>query len=804
MGALRILSRRTSELARARRTGAAIACSLVPASICTGQAAAQVDARQGLEEVVVSARRREERLQQAPMSITALTRDELVRRGAADLGDVAVANLSIRAGGGTSGAGFTPVISIRGVGQTDFTINTEPGVGIYLDGVYLGRSVGSVLDLLDVERVEVLRGPQGALFGRNNIGGAVRVISRVPQVAGGATGSLSVAGGEGGYRQVKVAAGVPLAGGVALRISAVARHRDGHVDALQYDNLALGGEDVRGARAALRWQPASALTLDLTADYTRRRDRPAAGVALRLGGLSDTSPAPTGGAATFFNSGRGPPAIARPPFVSVDAPRCAADPAFRAASFTCYGDAWLAERGNNSVWTDRQGRRITPTNALDVWGQSLAVNWESPIGLLTVISSRRAFSSTFYNDFDLTPYVVFHNNNAPYKQRQWSHEAQLSGSVWSGVLDYVIGGYAFDERGLEYVDQLTPSDVPPGQASALVAALPYFQTTGRHIDNRSRALFGQVTLNPNPRLHLSAGLRLTDETKNYRVEQVRAAGPQLSATGRQTSSIWTPSFNVSYDASSHMVVYGAYAEGYRAGGFAARFPGGLPTPLPSYGPEFVTSYELGLKLRAFDRRLVLNLAAFRMLYDDIQVTAAVPNLPGFTLNLASAEFDGFEAEARFAVTPRLQAGVFVGRTHKALTDVAAGTTSGGGTNVAVPITTDSRLPGPEWQVGLMLTHDAELGNGARLTSRFDVSYESDDASAVSNYPIIVRKAHAVANLRLTYAPEKGEWEAAIGARNLFDARYFNTKTLSPAAGSASGILGRPREAYVEVSRRFGG
>jgi iron complex outermembrane receptor protein len=272
----------------------------------------------------------------------------------------------------------------------------------------------------------------------------------------------------------------------------------------------------------------------------------------------------------------------------------------------------------------------------------------------------------------------------------------------------------------------------------------------------------------------------------------------------QSTKIWTPSFNLAYQASPQVLIYGAYAEGYRAGGFASRFPGGLPTPLPSYGPEFVNSYELGLKTTALDRRLVVNLAAFRMDYDDIQVTAAVPNLPGFTLNLGNAEFTGFEAEATFAVTHGLIAGVFVGRTHKALTELASGTTAGGGTNVVVPITRDSRLPGPEWQAGLALSHATQLRRGGRLATRIDVSYESDDASAVANYPIIVRKAHAVANLRLAYVPPREDWEIAVGARNLFDERYFTTKNLSPAAGSASGTLGRPRETYLEVSRRFGG
>jgi iron complex outermembrane receptor protein len=787
-----------AEIRRACATASPLLLAILPV-----EAAAQAKREHDAGEVVVTARRREESLQQAPLSITALTRTELEQRGATDLGDLTVANLSIRDGGAVSGASFTPMISLRGVGQMDFTINTEPGVGIYLDGVYLGRTLGSVLDLLDIERVEVLRGPQGTLFGRNAIGGAVRVVSRVPQAAEGATGRMSVAAGEGGYRQFKVSGGVPLSERAAVRLSAFVRHRAGYVDALQYDDLDLGEEKVAAARAALRWRPADGLTFDFSADYTRRREAPAASVALRLGALSEVSSAPTGAVATFFNAGLGPAAIARPPFVSVAAPRCASDAAFRAASTACYGDAWVARWGNSSVWTDREGNRITPTNKLDVWGQSLTIDWESPIGRLTVISSRRAFDSTFYNDFDFTPYAIFHNNNVPYKQRQWSHEAQLSGSAWSGALEYVVGAYLFDEGGVEYVDQLDPGDVPAAQASALAAALPYFQTTGRHIDNRSRAAFGQVTFSPSRRLHLTAGLRFTDETKDYRVEQVRAVGPRLSASGRQGSTVWTPSVSLAYEASPRVLVYGSYAEGYRAGGFASRFPGGLPTPLPSYGPEFVTAYELGAKARMFDRRLVLNLAAFRMSYDDIQVTAAVPNLPGFTLNLARAEFTGFEAEASLAVTSRLTVGAFVGLTHKDLTEVAAGTTSGGGTNVAVPITADSRLPGPDWQAGLMLTHHADLPSGGRLTSRFDVEYESDDAGAVTNYPIMVRKGRALANIRLSYASPTGDWEAAIGARNLFNTRFFTTRSLSPAAGSASGTLGRPREAYVEISRRFG-
>ncbi|WP_332768889.1 TonB-dependent receptor [Phenylobacterium sp.] len=758
-----------------------------------------------MDEIVVTARKREERLQQTPVAVTALGGEALEQRAVSDLADLSatVPNLALRAGGGASGAGFTPAIAIRGIGQVDFTINTDPAVGVYLDEVYLGRSLGAALDLVDIERVEVLRGPQGTLFGRNTIGGAVSVIARAPAFGERPSGRLSLAVGERAFAKAQASVNLPLADRAALRLSAFHRRRDGYVDALQYRDLKLGGEEVWGLRAALRFEPARNARFDLTADLTERRDPPAPVVALRLGGLSDSSPAPTGANATFFNSGRGPVGIARVPFISPDAPRCALDVQFRAASRTCYGDAWLTDgRGSHSVWTDRAGAPITPSNTLRTSGQSLTGRWESPVGRLKLISSHRQFSSTFYNDFDFTPHVVFHNNNAPYKQEQWSHEIQLVGGGWNGAVDYVIGGYLFEERGAEYVDQLTPGDVPVALANALAPALPYFQTTGRIIDNRSTAIFGQLTLNPTARLHLTGGLRWTDEAKDYRVEQVRAAGPPQRAAGSQRSRIWTPSVNLAYELTPDSLVYVSYAEGYRAGGFASRFPGGLPTPLPTYDPEFVAAYELGLKSAWFGRRLVLNLAAFRSDYDDIQVSAAVPNLPGFTLNLASAEITGFEAEARLQLSERLKLEVSVGRTAKQLTEVAPGTTSGGGTNVAVPITSRSRLPGPDWQASAALGYERPLANGGRLRSRLDVRYESEDAGAVANYPISVREPYAVADASLTLVAPDG-WDFSLGARNILDARYFTAKALSPAAGSAYGVLARPRELFVAASRSFG-
>ncbi|MDK2760779.1 MAG: TonB-dependent receptor [Sphingopyxis sp.] len=757
------------------------------------------------DEIIVTARKREENLQNTPIAITAIGGAQLEARGAVDLTTMQniAPNLTLKTGGGTSGATFTPVINIRGIGQGDFTINTDPGVGVYIDGVYLGRSVGSVLDLADVQRVEVLRGPQGTLFGRNTIGGAISVVSKMPDPRE-TSGSLSITGGSREFAQVRGSINLPLADNLAIRVSAMARQRDGYVDALQYDDFKLGGEKMWAARAALRWQPTETLTIDVAVDHTERRDPPAATVALQLGDISPGQTGPTGPISNFFNRGQGPAAAARLPWISADAPRCATDAAFRNSSLSCYGNAWLAgTSGNNSVWQDRSGNVIRPVNKLNVTGYVGTVAFDSAIGTLKSITAYRKFNSTFYGDLDFTPYSIFTNNNVPFDQKQFSQEFQLVGSAFGDRLDYVLGAYYFNEKGDQAVDLLTPGNVPAGQAPALAPFLPYLQTTTRTIDNSSKAAYAQLTFAFTERLKLTGGLRYTDETKDYRVVQTRAVGPVQSATGTQGTKIWTPMANLAWQATDDVLLYATYSEGYRAGGFAARFTSGLISPLPSYQPEYVTSYEAGVKSTLFDRRLTLNLAAFRIDYRDIQVTATTPDLPGFVLNLADARFTGFEAEARAILGGGFTANLSAGYTRKQLTSVAPGTVSSDGTNAAVPITTSSVLPGPTWQLNGQLAHRFELKNGGRVDTSFDVHYESRESNSVANYDIIYQPSYAEAEARIAYTWPNDRFTLALGARNLFDKQYFTTKTLSSASAAVYGTLARPREVYAQFTYRFG-
>ena len=757
-----------------------------------------------LSEVVVTARKREERLQETPLAITAVTAAQLEERGAADLADVSnlAPNVIIRTGGVTSGTSAAANVSIRRIGQSDFTINTEPAVGIYLDGVYLGRTLGSILELSDVERVEVLRGPQGTLFGRNTIGGAISLVSKAPQV-GETSGTVSVTGGERAFYQTRAAANLPLGERAALRISGVYRHRDGYVDALQYNDLKLGGEDLWGLRAALRLLPSNRVTVEVALDYTQRRDPPAAVVALDLGDVSAGNTGSTGPDAIFFNSGVGPKPTAVVPWISTAAPRCNTDAVFRDTSLACYGNAWLAgTTGSNSVWVNRAGQKVTPEDKLDVFGASVSVSWDLGRTTLRSISAYREFHTSFNNDLDFTPYVIFHNDHEePFKQHQLSQELQLVGDAFGGRLQYVAGAYWFGEKGVEQTDLLAPAEIPAPLAVSLAPGLPFFQHTDRRIDNTSFAVFTQETLAITERLKLTAGVRWSRDEKTYEVRQQRITGPVAPSVGSQKTEAWTPMASLAYQASRDVLVYATYSRGYRQGGFASRFLAGIPNPLPSFAPEFVNSYEAGVKSAWFDRRLVVNVAAFRADYSDIQVNATTPILPGFTLNLAEARLTGFEVEA----TADLGSGVTlegsVGHVDDKLTKVAPGTTTFAGTNVATPITTESRLPGPEWQARAAIAHRMDLGGGV-LRSRLEYFHESSDVFNIANNAKVRRGGFEQVDASIAFTPTHARWTLMAGAHNLFDERYFTNVVLSQS-GAISGSLARRREVYAQLTYRFG-
>ena len=251
-----------------------------------GQAGAQGTAADSfaIEEVVVTARRREESLQDTPIAVTAYSEDEMDLRGHLSITDVSQAtpNVNIEQSAAVSGLTAAPTVFIRGVGQSDFVINTDPDVGVYVDGVYIARSIGSMMDLLDLERAEVLRGPQGTLFGRNSLAGALNLISKRP-TTDAFDAKLTLAAGENDYAQFNGAFNIPISDNIAARVSLMQRQKGGYVKATNYDDLWLGNDNTTGIRAQLEFLPSDSVRVNLSSDYTKSRGAPSPMVAETLG-----------------------------------------------------------------------------------------------------------------------------------------------------------------------------------------------------------------------------------------------------------------------------------------------------------------------------------------------------------------------------------------------------------------------------------------------------------------------------------------------------------------------------------------
>ncbi len=796
-------------------------------TLITGIQQANAQANLALEEILVTSRKVEEGLQNAPIAVSAFTGTELENRGAIDVTDIASAapNVHFQTGGSTSGMSAAPTVFIRGIGQSDFNVNNDPAVGMNIDGIYLGRMVGSLTDLLDLERAEVLRGPQGTLFGRNSIGGAINLITKKPDPDAPLSGDLSVAFGERNYQFIKGAVNIPLSDNTAARVSAFMRERDGFVDAVQYDDLELGGEDVWGVRAALRIDASDNFTIDLAADVSERSDPPAAVVPIQLGNVSANpgSGNVSGDNRSSFPSGfrfnTGLPhygAAPLPPpnaaFISPDTVTCS-NQALVNTSTNCYGNAHiLGTDAVNSVWVDKSGNKIVPKQMLDVSGLSAVLTWDTGIGVLTSTTSYRDMEASFNNDNDFTPFIIFHNLNDEFTQDQFSQEIQLAGSL-SDKLGFLAGLYYFEEEADQRVSLVAPL-LPPAGAPPARATLPFFQTVDRGVENTSQAIYGQLIYDLTDAVHLTTGLRYTENEKDVALSIFRGneASPWFTREGSDSLEADETNvlINLSWDVSDNVMLYGQYSDGFRDGGWPVRFPG-LPAGLPplddvEFGPETVDSFELGLKSTLLDGALRFNAALFTTNYEDMQIEFSDPTLNGApnTSNIGESSISGLEAEINWVVSDNLRFDLSLGLLDAELDSIVGGSVIAGADNTRTTITTDNILPyTPDVQLALGMNHSFDLNAGAYVRTRVDWIYTDDQFYTIENSIRNFQESYSVVNANITYVSSGDKWELMLGVKNLTDEEYFTTSRTQADSSSVFGSIARPREVYVQARYRFG-
>jgi iron complex outermembrane receptor protein len=486
-----------------------------------------------LEEIVVTARRREESLQDTPVSITAFSGEALESQHIDRLNGIGkfTPNLIFDTGATFSGANSSASVFIRGIGQVDFTLTTEPGVGIYLDGVYLSQTIGSVLDLVDIEHVEVLRGPQGTLFGRNTIGGAISVTSRKPDNS--VHGDVQVTTGRYNRIDVRGSLNFPLTDTLFARFSAATFNRDGFVDAPNTpDRDDLGDVDQNIAVLALRFEPNDRFTADLTVDYS---DHDESGVpSVLVGSFDGASLALIGSLANPASPNFVPPPAPLPPPSFVDLhnilatvplgqegclppspmtppfcpPNIVPSPVFGQATF---GQGDVIDIGNDKL---RNSSSLGLASKTETSGVGLTLAYDFEWAKLKSITSYRNMEA--FTAFDLDGAAVKIGELVDdFDVDQFSQELQLSGVAFDGRLNWLAGLYYFTAQGTNLDDvEFTPVRI----------------LSGAKIDNDSAASFAQLTFDATDRLSLTAGLRYTDETKRFIVPDTCYSPPKGPAT----------------------------------------------------------------------------------------------------------------------------------------------------------------------------------------------------------------------------------------------------------------------------------
>lgn len=751
-------------------------------------------------DIVVTARRREESLQDTPVAITALSAEMLEDRQIQQTQDLerVTPSLQFKPAGQLSGNTASSVVFIRGVGQVDPTASVDPGVGIYLDEVYLGRAVGGAIDFGDIAGVEVLRGPQGTLFGRNTIGGAILVRTRQPEL-GAWSGRARFRVGSANLFEGFAALNIPLGDTAAARVSGGFRKRDGHV-IRAFDGLDLGNDNSYSINGAIQWEPSTDFDLFVRGDYSKRDEN---GAPFVFAGINEQAPV-----AAIASVGAGCPG-ATIPF----APLTPGDPRFGPPNVPMTNDPRCAnDLQARGPYVNGGTADVLSTS--EIWGLSATANIRlTDVAAIKLITAYRDTMSRGIRDGDNTPLLLI-TTDVGAKSRQFSQEIQLQ-LDWSSV-SAIFGGYYFNEATNERITVPLAFPPSPPVIGSILAGRPGSRDLQiSRLKTDSLAGFGQISIKPAAGLELTGGLRYTTDRKTFQgtvfnlfpatlpdpdplpTLAIPQGGPLFiySRPFVGTFSALTGSASIQYRWSDAISTYASYARSFKSGGFNTRYnsppPGNVPA---SFGEESVTSYEIGAKTNIGGVRL--NLAAFQANYDDIQLIFRQGVVP-VLFNAGKARIRGLEAEASY----RAPWGLVLNASASTLDDQIRSITPVPGATATVAPGDDLPLT-PDYQANIGVGFEFDLGGGTSLTPRFDGNYQSKVAFITGSIPLIEEDGYFTANASLALKLVD-RYEISAGVINLSDERYLIQGNASLATlGYAERIYARPRTWYVQLSGSF--
>jgi len=703
-----------------------------------------------IEEVVVTALKTGAvNIQDTPATITAFSGEALKNSHATDV--TQLSQLLTNARIDYFGASMTAFI--RGVGSDNTRILGDQNVGFYVDGVYIEKGIGATTSFVDVERVEVLKGPQGTLYGRNTTGGAVNIITRAPSADPEFQAALEV----GDHAKVRgdVAIGGPIVGTTLLgRLSVAYSRHDGYVK--NETGPDLFDEEFFAARGGLLFQPTDRFDVRLSADYRKSSDN---------------------GAAFKLTLPRG-----------VIAQRAAAEGVTGAALIP--GDFWRV-RTNSPTKTREED-----------FGASLTAKYDLTDSIsLTSVTAYRTVDQFTANDYDGTQIDLI-SAEAPINIRQLSQELQLNGE-W-GRAKWILGGFYYDMR-----DKSGPPSHFQSRVNNLFPGL--VGTTFYDLKTEAVSVFGDVSFALTDQLKISAGARYSHEEKDlfYRTLNVINGAVFSDTTVTNRHSWGSPTYRavVEYKPADNILLYASATEGFKAGTLNPTNP---ILPLPSLvSPENVWAYELGAKTDWYDGRLRLNAALFHYDYKDLQVQTLVSGV-STTTNAAGAEIDGVEIELAARPTEPLTITAAMGYLdarygrYDAVDEAA---------NVA-PADGNMMIGAPKWSFTLAGDYKVEWGDRGAVTLHADLGYKSRYYFTALEDPLASQPAQTIVNALVRFESADGRWGVEAFGRNLTEEEVYSRiifftrlgppfgPPLTSADKSPVGQIGLPRTFGVKLTYQY--
>ncbi len=790
-------------------------------SFCSYSGAADDD--MVIEEIIVTAQKREQSIQEVPIAVSAFDNVFIEEAGVDDVLELQffVPGLTVYNNQSPAQTNF----NIRGVGTAGNSLSLESSVGIYVDGVYRSRQTSAIGDLVDIERLEVLKGPQGTLFGKNTASGAVQFLTTAPRMDA-SEGYIEVQGGNEGYTNVKASFNVPVSDHAAIRLSGGATQRDGYVDNV-VTGSALNERDRMALRAQLLVDITDTLSMRLIVDHSRL-DEKCCSASNSLDGPGDSI-------ANFLAAGGALPPTSKLANVSYVLPVEALGGVVVSAA---------------NLHADQTAMNIDPFGDIEESGFSAEFRWELASNMtFTSVTAFRSYESTNFVDADFTSLDTLSASAGEADQDTFTQEFRIDGTFGDSA-NYVVGVYYFDQE-LEnwttlqlgtMANLLLTGGLTNGQlvGGAPVCAFlgisdicdnPAF-TSGGASDNYSTqdqtswAAFGQIDFNLTDSLQATLGLRYLDEEKKMNVlftetefNPVWDAFTPLSPFVPDVDNVTfddsevTGTAKLAYSVNDAVMTYVSFGRGYKSGGTNIdRISPATGAPL-LFDPEISDSWEIGMKADFLDRRLRMNAALYTVDFEDFQANTFVGT--GFVLqNAGEIQSTGLEVDVQALLTRWLTATGGFAKVDAEYDSFV------GGSCIRTPYgsepdrskanypsvcdaTGNTVASTPEWTYFLSLAGDRQLSSGATVYGRFDMHWRDDNPSGTDNDPNKEADSYALANVHLGYRTTDERWQISVWAKNVFDEDYrhgaFNSVIRE---GSLSSYHTEPRTIGLTVRANF--